>query len=629
MPQRLHALVACASLVVLPELATAQPAARAVPVTRTASMAAGSVHGIVRDDVGAAVGGVSVVALGATMASARSDADGRFRLALAPGDYILRASRDGYVSTFREPVRVQTSTRLERNIVMVRASAAPEYLIASTAPVQPVQPRDPSLEPVGLAGPHAHSELAWRLRHLRRTILRDGGAPGSAGSALGDDVSTDAFRPDQSLLDRAFIGSARLAHAFFADADFTGHVNFLTSSSLPHGAGWRPDDWSGGIALVAVGASVGEYGDWAVRGAVRAGDRSSWVMLGEYRGRPEMTHALHVGMSYSVQGDLGASATRRRWGAEARSVSGVFGYDRWRVVPGVELNYGLRLDRYDYVVPDDRISPRVGARVEVLPRTRVTASAAQHVVAPGGNEFLPPESGGLWLPPERTFSPLSRDHDFRAGRVRHAEVGLEREFGPEDRPATVAVRHFVQTSANQIATLFGTGAWQTTGHYRVSSPGDVDLRGWAVGVSGAVDSRVDVAVDYTVGSAAWRGVPASASLGRLAPGAVRAGNERVHDVTVHVRADIPESDTRVSFAWRANTAFAPALADGATPGLAGRFDMEIHQGLPYRPLPGSQLEVLLAMRNLFRDARAEGSFYDELLTVAPPLRLMGGVRVRF
>jgi hypothetical protein len=46
-------------------------------------------------------------------------------------------------------------------------------------------------------------------------------------------------------------------------------------------------------------------------------------------------------------------------------------------------------------------------------------------------------------------------------------------------------------------------------------------------------------------------------------------------------------------------------------------------------LPGSRLELLFAVRNLHRDPGSEGSMYDELLTTAPPLRLMGGVRVRF
>jgi len=627
MPQRLHALIACASLVALPEMASAQTARSAVPVLRTASAAAGSVHGTVRDDLGQAVGDVNVVALGATLAQARSDKAGRFRLALPPGEYILRASHAGYVSTFREPVRVQTSSTLERDITLVRLAVAGEHLLASVPVGAVMQPADPALLPAGAPGPHAHSELAWRLRHLRRTILRDAG-PASAGFDE-DGRRTDRFEPHRSFLDRALSGSARAATSFFADTDFTGHVNFLTSGSLAPEPGWRPERWSAGIALVSVGAPVGPFGDWTVRGAVRAGDLSSWVFQGEYRSRPDMAHAVHAGMSYSVQGDLSSSIARRLLAADTRKVGAVFGYDRWTVSPRLQLDYGLRLERYDFVTSPARVSPRVGVRLGVVPGVHLTAAAAQHVVAPGAAEFLPPTSSGLWLPPERTFSPLSRSEGYRAERVRHVEVGLEHDFGTDDRPATLAVRWFRQEAASQIATLFGTHAWRTSGHYRVASPGDVDIDGWSVRLAGAVDRRVQVAVDYTVGAARWATTGDLDRLRRLAPGAARTGSEHLHDVTMSVHADVPESDTSVVLAYRVSSGFAHLAERGPTSGLGARFDVEIHQGLPYRPLRDSQLELLLALRNLFRDARAEGSLYDELLTVAPPLRLMGGVRIRF
>ena len=92
--------------------------------------------------------------------------------------------------------------------------------------------------------------------------------------------------------------------------------------------------------------------------------------------------------------------------------------------------------------------------------------------------------------------------------------------------------------------------------------------------------------------------------------------------------NIPESDTRVSVAYRINTAFSrPGL--NATPGLGARFDMQINQALPFQPLRGGRLEVLIAVSNLLRDLRQTGSMYDELLTIAPPLRLLGGVQIRF
>jgi hypothetical protein len=84
----------------------------------------------------------------------------------------------------------------------------------------------------------------------------------------------------------------------------------------------------------------------------------------------------------------------------------------------------------------------------------------------------------------------------------------------------------------------------------------------------------------------------------------------------------------VTVAVRANSAFARGDA-GALPILDGRFDIEVHQALPYQPIQGGRLELLFAVRTLSRDGRNPGSIYDEVLTVAPPLRLVGGFQVRF
>jgi hypothetical protein len=40
-------------------------------------------------------------------------------------------------------------------------------------------------------------------------------------------------------------------------------------------------------------------------------------------------------------------------------------------------------------------------------------------------------------------------------------------------------------------------------------------------------------------------------------------------------------------------------------------------------------EMLLAVRNFFRETAAGESIYDELLVVRPPKRVVGGVTLRF
>ena len=56
--------------------------------------------------------------------------------------------------------------------------------------------------------------------------------------------------------------------------------------------------------------------------------------------------------------------------------------------------------------------------------------------------------------------------------------------------------------------------------------------------------------------------------------------------------------------------------------------MQVNQAFPLS-VAGTKWEVLVGLRNLFRDPAQSGSVYDELLVVRPPTRVVGGVLVRF
>jgi hypothetical protein len=321
-----------------------RPAGQPAAPSRQASLLDGRVQGFVRDDIGGAVVGASIMALGTTMAFARSDEQGRFSLALVPGEYVLRATRDGYVSTYRELIRIQTSALIERTITVARQGAA-------TVVTSALKDDD-----------YAKSEVAWRLRHLTPTALRDR----SFGSGL--DARAASFQPSSS----------------FTNLPLNGQVNFLTTGSVSSASGWLPSQLPRAVASLALGAPVGSYGDWIVRGAMATADLSSWVLLGEYQARDRRAHAFTIGVSYSAQVDPASLAEPLGNPLEStRSVGGLYAFDRWQVRRGVELSYGVRLDRYDYVDQPELLSPRLGARLAVLPHTYLSVDMAQRVTAPG------------------------------------------------------------------------------------------------------------------------------------------------------------------------------------------------------------------------------------------------------
>jgi len=620
MPRCIPVLIraaAIAAVAATPTSAAAQPAAPRTPVATRASLHGGHVLGTVKDDAGRAIGGASVIALGAASALVKTDDHGRFALSLLPGEYILRASHDLYISTYREPVRINSSARLERDITLWRpgSTSEPDAITAAMAKAG----QTPSIA----APDHSHSDTAWRLRHLIRTVLRD-----ESGVAR---TPVDPQPTDDAGATRSQAGPARLAAGLLAGTDFSGQFNFLTSSTAGGPSGWVPDQWPRGIAYVAVGAQAGALGDWRMRAALSGGQgrSSAWVLLGELLGPEAAAHAYRVGVSYGAQGfDLDPDRPWYGTASSSRGVAGVYASDHWSVGPGLVLDYGVRVDRYDYLAQPELISPSIGGRVAVLPHTSVTTRVSRRFVAPGADEFLPPPASGPWVPPERTFSSLVQRSPIRAEEVRHFEVGVEHAFGEGGDATTLSVRRFHQETSDQVATLFGVNAAADGGHYFVATPGSVELDGWGLGIRRQWRDRIHAGLGYSMVLASWDAHRQARAIRRVAPSAVRADRERFHDVTASLDADIPETLTRVTVSLRANSAFARADG-GALPVVNGRFDVEIHQALPYQPIQGGRLELLFAVRTLSRDGREPGSIYDEVLTVAPPLRLVGGFQIRF
>ena len=317
----------------------------------------------------------------------------------------------------------------------------------------------------------------------------------------------------------------------------------------------------------------------------------------------------------------------RRSTLEARSVTGVFGRDLWRPMSDVEVEYAVRADRYDFLSDPYLLSASGGVRARVLPQTFVAVRAGRSMHAPGAEEFLPPPAAGPWLPPERTFAALVSREGLRAETVHHVEIALAREFGPKGRTRSIHLRGFGEQTTDQIATLFSTSITDSTGHYRVARAGSVSISGWAAGLSGQWFGALTGTVEYSRLGASWTGLGRTRGLRRAAPSVVRDSFEWLDDVTATLQARMNRDRTRISVVYRTNSAF--SQADGSLPEFGGRFDVQFHQALPYRPLPDSQLELMFAVRTLFRDPQAGSSRYDELLTVSPPLRLIGGIQVRF
>jgi hypothetical protein len=593
-----------------------------------------SIEGVVVDDGGAPLPRVRVRALGPATSVGSTDAQGFFRLtSLPPGRYFVRAYAAGYNAAMTGRIEVEQGVTPSLRLTLVREEPAvlpsvkrPVELAAGVGldagqPANDPGPPAASGSETGDAQADDPGETAWRMRHLKRTPLKDIETAGLHGSP-----ANDTFTPESATaLERAVATSAHLAASIF-DLSLTGQVNLLTSGTFDSPLElFSSDRFTRNVAYVSLGADAGEAGTWAMRGAMTQGDISSWILAGFLVAPDSRQHAYDIGMSYSTQRyDGGNAAALAAVTDGARNAAEVYGFDRWTVSPRLVMGYGARYSHYDYLTGGGWLSPRFSATVTPIDGLRVHVLGARRMVAPGAEEFVPSVSGGLWLPPERTFSPLDASDGFRVERSDHYEVGVEHDL----RPAlVVAFRAYRQNVNDQLATLFNVHAANGAsdlGHYYVATAGDVRARGWGASVSHEL-GMLRSTLEYSSTRAEWLPGTNVDEIARTAASVVRAGVEELADLTASLQATVPQTATRMFVLYRLNSGF----AGGEDGGTGARFGVQINQGLPFLNFNGAQWEMLLDIRNLFRTPAGDASAYDELLVFNPPKRIVGGVVVRF
>ncbi len=373
--------------------------ARLQAVPTVSSVPQGEIRGVVEDDKRQPLAGVVVSALGVAALFATTDAQGRFVFRnLALGPYLVRAHLQGYV-----PAKAR--------VIQVGAGQAPVHVLSltPTATPEPSKVLTAGVGGTGAAAPgeHDHDERAWWLRHAKRSVLKESEETVAVTGLDNDSLFEDSLQ----RLRRAVGSPARLASSFFTDFPLNGQINLLTTSAFD-----RPQDLfaldAAAPHAVAYMALVvpGRSGDWLMKGTLTQGDLSSWILSGSYRRNSDAAHAYEAGVSYSAQRYLGANTEALQAMSDAgRSVGAMYAYDNWSLVPRIRVGYGAQYARYDYLEDPSLLSPRASVTIQPLAHDplKVRAVVSHREMAPGANEFTP-SSMGLWLPPERTFSQISR-----------------------------------------------------------------------------------------------------------------------------------------------------------------------------------------------------------------------------
>lgn len=615
------------AVIVCPAPADAQLApSTPVVVGQTAAVMPGRLDGLVTDQRGAPLPGAAITAQGGGVQFAVSDERGRFSFyGLKPGPYLVRAVLPGYTTSRRELVQVLPAHAAWQAFRLSRVGVAEGDL-----PERPVL----GASVVGSAETHDHSAVAWRLRHLRRSVLRDEG-PSATDVTEESGRTVDAWLAGRELdrLARAGLPSFGLVQdGWLPGLSLTGQVQLLTASNFdtPQEL-FSSSTIPAGIAYVAIGSSLGSSGYWSAQAAIAQGDLSSWAFAGAYSTEIASRHLLDVAVAYGLQSYEGPNPVALAAVAGGnRNAGAITVSDRWAFASNASLTVGTRHARYGYLEDGPSMwSPSASLRWVPTAGVGLRLSASQSMSAPGAEEFVPSPVGGLWLPSHRTFSTAVAGTPFRPSRTRHLEMSVDREIGA----FLLTARGFRQQVGEQITTMFGVYADDRPrgdlGHYVVANTGDVDAYGWGVEVSRPVATRLRGGVAYTLTRARWVPGPDAAQVARSSPSVLRTGVERLHDVTTTLETAIPQVETRIFAIYRLGTGYARSSTAEVEPGLDARFDVQVSQPLPFLDFTSAEWEAIVAVRNLFRETIDGMSVYDELLVVRPPKRIVGGLLVRF
>ncbi len=604
------------------------PAPSSSTIPQLVSLTSAELRGVVLDERGQPLSGAVISALGGTSAFAVSDRNGRFTLRELPaGPYLVRAHLQGYAPARARIVQITTSAR-DISIALTKVAGKSDQPQVLQAGLGGVDDGDQATSDEN--NTEDHSEIAWRLRHIRRSVLKDVGnvvvPPANDGSFMEDSLAA---------LAKAVGSPVRFASDFIADLPLNGQINLLTSASFD-----RPENLfslqngpPNSVAFVSLTAPT-TTGKWDVRGGTTQGDLSSWIVDGSYsRQSTGSSHSYRAGMSYAMQRYLGGNADALAAMADGhRNAGEMYAFDQWTLASRLDVSYGARYARYDYLAHETLFSPKASVTVTPLPEgsLRVRGTFSRRETAPGAEEFQLP-STGMWLPPGRTFSSVSSRVGFRPEQINHVEVAAEQ---PVADGIVLGVRAFRQQVNDQLVTLFGVSlpntAGASIGHYYVGNAGDVDARGWGVSVSRSVTDGIHASVDYTQADAEWlRPSKGSARVALVTPSVIRRQFEQLRDLTTSVESEVPGVDTRVFVIYKVNSGFARPDAATRRPQLGSRFDVEVSQALPFLNFGSARWEMIVAVRNLFHEDVLDASVYDELQVVRPPKHVVGGVTVRF
>ncbi len=599
-------------------------------------------EGSVSTDSGEPLVGALVSIFGANLGGrgliAFTDEDGHFLVPdLEPGLYMIRAYLSGFLPSSYSRIQLDVGEGVSSKPVSMQLASRESDADRTEGPANPASYEDETVpsEPTS-ENDQKVAEFQWLLRHGKRNILHQE-AEGFPEFLDAEQANEDPASPaSPASEDPAVQEVAALQMPPKAMNSMAGELGLFAFQRGLDDLPTTPGEVDAQLTYARLNIPTGPASQWMVSAQLLESALSSWMAQAEFITELDTGQQLSAGVAYGNHQyrDIQSAPVAPvgiTYGPSSPSGSRtsewfgtVYGSHRFRI-GAADVGAGLAYHHYSYLDRSNYAAPRVDVSfaVDSNADTLIRGLLDYRVSAPGGEglgllarmvsaDFLgTAERGHRGLP------------NLTAETAIRYQVGVERRLGSE---GAVEVRVFQEQVKDPLLMAYlkhpaGTGG---PGHYLVLNQGDLQARGVGLAVSRQFGAVVG-SFGYTFG------------LGRALAenvGAFQAGDdEQMHDLTTSVQTQIRQTRTRVLAVYRLSThpTLAPSLVRGSSGAnaLDSRFNLQVHQLLPFVGWNNTQWELMVAVRNLFYENFEDGTFLEEMSVIDSPARVLGGVTVHF
>jgi outer membrane receptor protein involved in Fe transport len=464
----------------------------------------------------------------------------------------------------------------------------------------------------------AWDKFKWTIRVAGRNPLRDDFSDSEA--------ETD---PDGFL--------AALKN-FKDDNKIQGEVSYV--SLAPN---QTTSNWSHQMTQIAVKGEMIGTGTWSFHGNILDGTTNAYTANGDFE---YSVHGHQIGATLAANdllwvrnADLMNRELIRRFiqspdGVDPEDeskqwIASADFRDNWNPAERVTLDYGARIDYYGYLNQPMSYSPHVKASYELAPQFGLEASFYRNESAPG-NFYLQPGDihaymhNVAFIPYSDSLTPETTT-GYEAGvNITNPGLQLEVLYHQENVHNKMAT---VDISQSRISEGFDANR-----SFVILNSTDLASRGVEIQVTKKITSVLAAVASYRMDlSVPTSIVEKNTYYARKLYFLQGDSVEDFHDLQAGILANIPQTQTEVTADWKWSSGTPIIFGKGEHNTPLTAIDVEVHQSIPVQVFSQTELQLLVAIKNLLdQNPQMNGNAdYQRALVYNVPRVIAGGLLLKF